>query len=125
MLGDINCLIKRKSLKVIPISLLSGLLITFLTIPLNSQEVTDTTIVAETAVAAAADDGISVDPDIIDAGRLRIFPIRVPRQKGSFCNSAFLSLIPEQCQPGITWQHKCFTTTGVISPGVIPPGHAS
>jgi hypothetical protein len=55
MLEDINCLIKRKSLKVISISLLSGLLITFLTIPLNSQEVTDTTTVAETAVAAAAD----------------------------------------------------------------------
>lgn len=68
MLENINCLIKGKSLKVISISLLSGLLITFLTIPLNSQEVTDTTIVAETAVAAAADDGISVDPDIIDAG---------------------------------------------------------
>jgi len=68
MLEDINCLIKRKFLKIISSILLSGIFILFLTTALNAQEISDTTTVAETAAVVLPDDGISVDPDIIASG---------------------------------------------------------
>jgi len=62
MLEDINCLFKGKFLKGLPSILFSSLFILFLTNALYSQEVSDSTTVA------AADDGISVDPEIIASG---------------------------------------------------------
>jgi len=68
MLEDINYVIRGKFKKIIPSKLFSGLLFLFLTNALYSQESTDSTEVAGVTAVAAADDGISIDPEIISSG---------------------------------------------------------
>jgi mono/diheme cytochrome c family protein len=70
MLEDINCLFKRKHQKDALFRLFLSLFIFFLTIQLNAQETADTTTTDAVAstVEAAPDDGITMDPEIIDAG---------------------------------------------------------
>ena len=65
MLEDISCLLSRRSHRVLAFIIFSGLILSFSGISVYSQETADTTA---TVSAAAPDDGISIDPDLIAAG---------------------------------------------------------
>lgn len=65
MLEDISCLLNRRGHIVLAFILFSGLTVSFSGMSVNAQEAADTTAIVS---SAAADDGISIDPDIIAAG---------------------------------------------------------
>ena len=65
MLEDISCLLNRRGHIVLAFILFSGLIVSFSTISVHAQEAADSTAIVS---SAAPDDGISADPDIIDAG---------------------------------------------------------